>query len=221
MRISKELVQEFAKKGVSVRWYPEQNIEDFKSRVFVETYENMCKNRLIYVDGYNEGEDETHRWSATAFYKTVEEMQADCRERARNINEERCSAQVSEMLYIEYEEKLIMQKVSVKKEVTEEYLQKLIDKNEKAYSGAYGEFSIKMQKLIKAAGYGAYLSVYPTTYGIGVLRLYNWHFNEESKVIENILNKYGVEYYNELSEAGWVYRYKVSKKKDNLAKVAA
>jgi hypothetical protein len=36
--------------------------------------------------------------------------------------------------------------------------------------------------------------------------------------VTKILDERGIEYYNEYSEAGWVYRYKVSKKADNIAK---
>lgn len=215
MRLSEDLQKQFAEKGVSVRYYPERDFADFQKRVWQREYEysyNYSKNSEFLIDGVSRKKTETE------LHKDACNFADGCvyGKYARS-----CDATEYDILYIEYDEKLIMQKINGKyKEVTAEYVQKLIDKNEKAYSGVYGAFALKMQKLVKAAGYGEKLSVYPTTYGIGVWRLYNWHLNKEAGAVEEILNRYGVEYYNELSDAGWVLRFKISKKKENLAKVA-
>lgn len=76
-----------------------------------------------------------------------------------------------------------------------------------------------MQALLKENGLGKTFSVYPTTYGIGIWVIYNWNSDEHIVKVANILKENGVEFYNEYSEAGWVYRFKVSKKADNLAKI--
>jgi hypothetical protein len=99
-------------------------------------------------------------------------------------------------------------------------IDKLIAKNEKAYSGYYGEFAKNMQRLLNENGLTDKFSVYPTTYGIGIWVIFNYSAKDEIKKVTKILNDRGIEYYNEYSEAGWVYRYKVSKKADNIAKAA-
>ena len=49
----------------------------------------------------------------------------------------------------------------------------------------------------------------------------NWTAKDDIEHVTAIMQAKGIDYENEYSEAGWVYRYKVSKRADNLAKVAA
>jgi hypothetical protein len=98
---------------------------------------------------------------------------------------------------------------------------KLIEKQERAYQGAYGQFALDMQRLLSENGLQNRISIYPTTYGIGVWVFYNWSAKKDIERVTAIMEAKGIDYENEYSEAGWVYRYKVSKRADNLAKVAA
>ena len=62
------------------------------------------------------------------------------------------------------------------------------------------------------------LVCYPASYGIGICSL----FGRNPKSVERItsvLDQHKIEYYNEYSDANWVYRFKISKSKDNIAKM--
>jgi hypothetical protein len=60
---------------------------------------------------------------------------------------------------------------------------------------------------------------YPASYGIGVI--VNFGFNQELvNKVEQSLKSFGIEYYNEHSSAQHVYRFVISKKKENLNKLA-
>lgn len=94
-------------------------------------------------------------------------------------------------------------------------LDRVISKVEKQSNSDYGKFACIMQKIVnsKLDKYG--WLVYPTTYGIGLEAIFNWHFDKQSKEIEELLNKMGVEFKTEYSDAGWIFRYKISKKEAN------
>jgi len=81
----------------------------------------------------------------------------------------------------------------------------------------YKSFAEHFNKIVSKFGlYG-----YPTTYGIGVFVAVGFRnsINETKSQITNVLNQMGVKYENEYSEAGWVFRYKISKAKDNINKI--
>lgn len=195
-----------------VKHYP-GTLEEYTAKVWDEEYSWYTDyNRNVY--GYDEtgkqvklaGEaliKEARKWADNATPRKVrDEYNAPC-------------------LYIEYQDggvrRLIQQKISVKsKEITAEYISKLIAKDKKAYSGAFGRFADAMNKLMTAAGVSRNGSVYPTTYGIGVWVFYNYRASETIADIEAILRANGVEYYNEFSNARWVYRFKISKKQANI-----
>lgn len=80
--------------------------------------------------------------------------------------------------------------------------------------------SENMQRLLKEHGLSNKFSVYPTTYGIGIWVIFNWNAKDDIERVTKILDERGIEYYNEYSEAGWVYRYKVSKRAENILKAA-
>lgn len=211
MRISEETIKHFANRGVSVRWYAEHTFEEYKQRVW-----NTSVQRYVeyYKDCVGDG------CAANKLYETFDELEA-----AAKVNADiecrylRGAGYDDTTLFIEYDGKLIIKKENVKsKEITIEMIDKLIAKNEKAYSGYYGEFAKNMQRLLNENGLTDKFSVYPTTYGIGIWVIYNWNAKEEIEKVTKILDERGIEYYNEYSEAGWVYRYKVSKRADNIAK---
>ena len=219
MRISKETIKHFANKGINVRWYAEKTYEEFKKNQWDKEYKrwfdyskNSCKE---LNPPRNDGSYQS--WN----YETVAEYEKEIKKFCDRIIDRHCDPYEYNKLYIEYDGKLIVKKENVKsKEITIEMIDKLIAKNEKAYSGYYGEFAKNMQKLINDNGLADKFSVYPTTYGIGIWVIFNYSAKEEINKVTKILNDRGIEYYNEYSEAGWVYRYKVSKKAGNIAKAA-
>lgn len=62
------------------------------------------------------------------------------------------------------------------------------------------------------------LNVYPTSYGIGVFLCFGYKeaLKEDINEIEAFLNKNQIEFKTEYSLKNWVYRFKISKSKDNL-----
>lgn len=217
MYIRKETIATLANKGINVRWYPERTFEEFSRRIWdkdVQWVINYSKDHVAgceaVVNGY-----------ANKLYDSIEELEQHARKQADIWNERHCRPYEYNVLYVEYNGKLFMKKENVKsKEITAEYVEKLVAKNEKAYSGYYGTFALNMQKLLKANGLDNRFSVYPTTYGIGIWVIYNWNADKDIQRVTDLLDARKVEYYNEFSEHGWVYRYKVSKRADNLARVA-
>lgn len=100
-------------------------------------------------------------------------------------------------------------------------LDKIIAKVERESTTELGKFSAMMQKLIQQRIQGHGWLVYPTTYGIGLYAIYNRHFDEDKKTIDDVLNGLHVEFANEFSDAAWIYRYKISKKEANRALIAS
>lgn len=217
MRISKQTITHFANKGVSVRWYPEQTYEEFRQRIWQKQYDfsyNYTKDNV-------RGSKATEEGRTNVLYETMEEFVEKCKKFADTSVDRACDPYEYDRLYIEYDGKLIIKKEPVKsKVITIEMIDKLIAKNEKAYSGYYGEFAKTMQQLLKDNGLSNKFSVYPTTYGIGVWVLYNYTLSSDVEAVTKILDAHGIEYYNEYSEHGWVYRYKISKKTNNISKLA-
>lgn len=123
-------------------------------------------------------------------------------------------------VYISYEgTKLFTRTVQKSKWYNVEDILTWVAKDKKAYSGTFGAFTENMQGICKDMGYLNSWSVYPTTYGIGVWVYYNWNLDKDLKNVADLLNKWGVEYHTEFSDARWVFRFKISKKSINLDKV--
>lgn len=217
MIIKQETIKHFADRGISIRWYAEPTYEEFSKRIWQKDYDYI----INYSKDNVRGSDATEKGYTNVLYETFAELEKKAKYYADMWNDRHCAPYEYNRLYVEYDGKLIIKKENVKsKEITIEMIDKLIAKNEKAYSGYYGEFAKNMQRLLKDNGLTNQFSVYPTTYGIGVWVIYNYSAKEEIDKVTKILDARGIEYYNEYSEAGWVYRYKVSKKADNIAKTA-
>ena len=61
------------------------------------------------------------------------------------------------------------------------------------------------------------VAVYPTSYGIGIDTFCSdKEFDKRKDIIKDLLDKYGLIYTVEYSDAGWVYRYRFSQSKENL-----
>lgn len=126
----------------------------------------------------------------------------------------------SDELYIKVGDIIIKRSVGKSQLITEEYVTKVVEREKKAYTGAYGEFSLNINKMFREK-FGNIGSIYPTTYGIGVWVFYNWRSQECIEKVQTILNDMGVEYRNEFSDAKFVYRFVISKKEVNRKKLVA
>ena len=212
MRIEKTTIKSLADKGIRVSFHPESD-EEYRIKVWEKEYRD-------FLDYYNGMEvfmgDKVIHFNANGEYE---------QSKARAYADKHTPYRVNDWynantLYIWYGDKgrMVVQKVSVKsKEITEDYVLKLIEKNEKMYKGFYGEFTDKMNNLL--GNKKSYFSIYPTTYGIGVWLFYNFSADKDIKYIENILKEKGIEYYNEFSDMRYVYRFKISKKRENLERL--
>lgn len=104
-------------------------------------------------------------------------------------------------------------KLPKKKEVTVEWI---LNKFAKSTDNTYIDFTNKFRKLLnKDVKEG--INIYPTTYGIGVSILFGQPKGID--VIKERLDNANIEYKIEYSDAGWVYRFVISKSKSNLDKL--
>lgn len=78
--------------------------------------------------------------------------------------------------------------------------------NETSYTNLY-------QYLTKV--FGRSISVYPASYGVGVDAFLGRHKEAAGNVAKK-LSELGLRYRNEFSEAGWIYRFIISKDKNNM-----
>jgi hypothetical protein len=105
-------------------------------------------------------------------------------------------------------------RVPKKKEVTVEWL---LDKIGQATT--YKNFTEEFKKLLKLKGYTNGVTVYPTSYGIGVFVPFTSNIKEIHKNITELLDELKIQYWNEYSRARWVLRYKISKKSENIERL--
>lgn len=83
----------------------------------------------------------------------------------------------------------------------------------------YKNFSDEFNKILKSKGMSNYTS-YPTSYGIGVFLLgLSKYIDECKEQIESTLNELGVIFNTEYSDAHLVFRYKISKSKNNIERL--
>ena len=82
-------------------------------------------------------------------------------------------------------------------------------------------FVSDFKNILKERGYTSGLTCYPTSYGIGVFIAIG--FRDQIKQIktdiDTLMNDMDIEYKNQYSDAGWVFRYVISKKKENIEKI--
>lgn len=219
MRISKETIDALKVQGINVRWFPEETYEEFKKRVWQEQYDfsyNYNKDNV-------RGSKATEEGRTNILYDTMEEFEQHCRDFADRSWERRASPYEFTTLYVEHDNgQMLVKKENVKsKTITVEYVLKLVEKDRKVYAGTYGKFAMCMQKLCKERGLTNKFCVYPTTYGIGVWLFYNFNADKHIAQVEEIMKERNIEYYNEYSNAHWVYRFKVSKKRENIERMCA
>lgn len=103
-------------------------------------------------------------------------------------------------LYVNY--RLI--KAPKAKEITVDWLLSKINKE-----AVYQNLSQYLRKVFSSC-----VSVYPASYGVGVASLFSRE--DDIKVIAEKLKSLGLKFRNELSDAGWVYRFVISKDASNM-----
>lgn len=85
----------------------------------------------------------------------------------------------------------------------------------------YNNFVEEFETILEDNGIKNSINVYPTSYGIGIFVLFNFR-NETTDLktqISGILIDLGIDFKTEHSDAGWVFRYKISKSKENIEKL--
>ena len=208
MRVLEKTLQELNEMGITAKIYP-YDYEAF--------YQRCWKKEYDYVKHYHKDWNSPY---CDSWIKSEEQLEQEATKWAdEHVMRDVKDWYNADMLYIEYDGRLICKKENVKnKLITTDYVLKLVEKDKKLYNGFYGGFTLKMKELLKQEGFDKGLNVYPTTYGIGVM-VFWWHGDGYINHVKQILDSRGVEYYNEYSDARWVYRFKISKKKENLARI--
>lgn len=219
MRITEKTIETLKSQGIHVRWFPEASREEFEKRVWQEMYDYSFN----YSKDHVRGSEAAEKGTANVLYETMEEFEEKCRRFADQTFKRHCSPYEYDTLFITHDgEQILVKKENVKsKEITVDYVLKLVEKDRKAYAGTYGKFALAMQRLCREQGLTNKFCVYPTTYGIGVWVFYNFHAEEYIEKVEQIMKDRHIEYYNEFSEARWVFRFKVSKKRENIERICA
>lgn len=90
------------------------------------------------------------------------------------------------------------------KEVTVDWVLSKINKE-----NAYQNLSQYLRKVFASC-----CSVYPASYGIGVASLFSRE--DDIKLVAEKLKSMGLKFRNELSDAGWVYRFVINRDADNM-----
>lgn len=84
---------------------------------------------------------------------------------------------------------------------------------------AYQSFAEQFNCLLNKKFPNRFLA-YPTTYGIGVFIIFGGkRTGQEIELIKKELESRNIQYQNEFSKAHWVYRFKISKAKENIEKL--
>ena len=219
MRISKETIDALKSQGIIIRWFPEETYEEFKKNQWQKEY----KRWFDYSKSSCKELNPSCEWVSSWNYETLAEYEEHIRKFCDQIIDRHCSPYEYTTLYVEHDNgQILVRKENVKsKEITVEYVLKLVEKDRKVYAGTYGKFAMCMQKLCKERGLTNKFCVYPTTYGIGVWIFYNFNADKHIAQVEEIMKERNIEYYNEYSDHHWVYRFKVSKKRENIERMCA
>lgn len=192
-------------------------------KITQQTYSTLIEQGIevkIYPHTYQEFYQKCyeHRYQWVAFWYPEEPQRS--KEAKRYAEKDANNWYDADTLYISYGDRLICKKENTKsKEITVEYVLNLVEKDKKLYRGTYGIFTTALQSILKDAGYYGRFTVYPTSYGIGVFVYYNFSLEKDIAAVEGVLKTRGIEYTNEYSDKRWVFRFKISKKQENLDKI--
>ena len=218
MRLSNETINHFANKGINVKYYPEKTFTEFKKRVYndeVQNYIDYYKNHVHGCESVKNGYNELFASMGELRNKAIKNADSYVLKYGNGLDPYEYTT-----LIIEYNNRIIIKKIAQKSKLIDiDYIQNEITKNDKRYSGIYGKFAQMMQKLLNENNITNHFVIYPTTYGIGVWCFYNFNAKKDISLVTDIMNRNNIEYYNEFSDAHWVYRFKISKKHANIAKL--
>lgn len=141
--------------------------------------------------------------------KTIEQLELEYVVSLQDVNCNKVPAEVATDIIIMQKNIFNMKiiKAPAKKEVTYNWIMDKINSDK-----TFKNFAKDFNKLINIKG----IDVYSTSYGIGVWCAYNRDFKNEVLIIENKLKELNIKYTNEFSDAGWVYRFRISKSKENI-----
>jgi hypothetical protein len=108
-------------------------------------------------------------------------------------------------------------KLPKKKEVNFEWVMNKLNADR-----TFQNFTESFKKLLSVKGYSNSINVYPTSYGIGVFVLFNCRdmVSGIKTDVESVLSEYGIEYTESVSDAGWVFRFRISKSKENISRIS-
>lgn len=221
MLICQETIETLKDQGINVRWFPQETYEEFKKAEWEKEYKRWFDYSKSSCKELNppRNDGSYQSWS----YETLAEYEESIRQFCDQIIDRHCKPYEYTTLYIEHDNgQILVKKENVKsKVITPDYVMKLVEKDRKVYAGTYGKFAMAMQKLCKERGYDNRLIVYPTTYGIGVWLFFNSYAEINIADVKSLMDERGIEYYNEFSDHHWVYRFKVSKKRENIERIFA
>ena len=215
MLISKQTVDTLKAQGINVRWFPEETYEEFRKAQWEQEYKRCFDDGKKYCKELNPSNEDS--W----WYKTLAEFEDRIKKYCDRGIDRWCDPYEFTTLYVEHDNgQMLVKKENVKsKEITVEYILKLVEKDRKVYAGTYGKFAMAMQRICRERGLANKFWVYPTTYGIGVWLFFNSQAGEHIAKVEEIMKERNIEYYNEYSVMHWVYRFKVSKKRENIERM--
>lgn len=207
MKVLKSTVEYFKNKGITIRPRFEEFTEDNKNTWFNNRTKTIREHYQYMM-----------KWDGEKFIKpyengiTEEQVQKEAQESFDRFMENEYW-QMSNNIWVFMEDGFCfcIKNLQKYKVYDKDFIEKKINTQLKKYTSKYGDFAKKVQKMMQNEGLGSFF-VYPTTYGIGVWQFYNFKANEDTKIVRKTLNKLGIEYSNEWSNAGWVFRFKISKK---------
>ncbi len=211
MRVTRQTIDTLKAQGIEIKIYPHETYEEWAKECWEKEYQysyDYEKNGEFLIDG-------------KIRKMTHEELDEHAKRFADHYGPRKANGWYdAQVLYIKYGDRQIARKETTKsKEITVEYIQKVVERDKKAFSGAYGDFARKMEQLLQRNGIGRNFCIYPTTYGIGVWLVYNFSADADIKRVDSILNEQGIEFRNEYSDAQWVWRYVISKAEANRLRI--
>lgn len=217
MKIQQETLDALKAQGIIVSPFPTDEAEvRYRERKTKEWEEGCryreCKSYFENGEWHKEHGEETEGWQERLQAMVTRHMDSPMSWMGKWYD--------TEHVYIRKGEMLFKRSVQKGKVYDEAWVLGVVAREEKAYSGAYGQFAKDVQKMF-ADKFGSIGFIYPTTYGIGVWIFYNWKSNECIEKVREVLDGMGIEYTNEFSDAKFVYRFKISKKEVNRKKLVA
>lgn len=217
MIITNETMEILKRQGIIASMFPSDEMKQKEYDEMLAKYENgyrYINSTTKFVEGrwITEGEERPN-------YKEYAKQRVD--NQFANNTPYRGMWYDATVLYIRKGDMLFKRTVNKSQAITEEFVLGVVAREEKVYSGAYGQFAKDINKLFREKFNNVSGWVYPTTYGIGVWVFFNFNAKECIEQVKSVLDSMNIEYTNEFSDARFVYRFKISKKEINRKKLAA